>query len=173
VPAAVLDRDPASFTWPHCDASAWTATWLTARGRELLGPREMPLRPEWHGQLHWRERGETRRRGHRPDLATRLWDGALLPIEVELTEKSPARLKAVFALHVEWLMSGHSAGVIYICANQTLAEHVQTTGENAGLSVARGTLRVELLQTIKRQALEARGGAAAQDWGTIPTEAAA
>jgi len=173
VQAAVLDRDPASFTWPHCDASAWTAAWLTARRRGMIGPREMLLRPEWHGQLHWRERGETRRRGHRPDLAVQLSEGAVLPIEVELTEKSPARLKAVFALHVEWLMSGPSAGVIYVCASQHLAERVQTAAENAGLSVERHTLRVELLQTIKRQALEARGGAAAQNWGTIPTEVAA
>lgn len=104
----------------HCDASAWTAAWLTARGRDVVVPRQMLIRPEWRGQLHWRERGETRRRGHRPDLAARLPDGAVLPIEVELTEKSPERLKAVFALHVEWLMSGHSAGVIYVCASQCL-----------------------------------------------------
>jgi hypothetical protein len=115
---------------------------------------------------------EPRKRGHGPDLAIRLSSGGVLPVEVELTDKSPARLKAVLVLHRQWVLSGLSSGVIYVCANQHLAAGVRTTGEGARLSIERKTLRVELLDTIKRQALDAQGGAAARDWGT-PMDAAA
>jgi hypothetical protein len=167
-----INSDPEPNSWGY-DASAWACAWLTARGRAMIAPREMLLRPEWRGQVEWREHYEPRKRGHRPDLAIRLSSGGVLPVEVELTDKSPARLKALLTLYRQWVLSGLSSGVIYICANQHLAERVRTTGEDAKLSIERKTLRVELLDTIKRQALDARGGAAAQDWGTIPIKAAA
>lgn len=153
--AAVVDRRPAPVTWQHCDASAWTAAWLTARRRGIVGPREMLVRREWRGELCWREHGETRRRGHRPDLAGQLADGELLPIEVELTEKSAARLAAVLTLHSEWIAAGTSPAVMYVCASGELAERVLTAGERHGLSVGQGTLRVELADTIQREAIEA------------------
>jgi hypothetical protein len=139
----------------------------------MIAPREMLMRPEWRGQVEWREHYEPRKRGHRPDLAVRLSGGGVLPVEVELTDKSPARLKAVLALHRQWVLSGLSSGVIYVCANERLADRVRIAGDDARLSVERKTLRVELLDTIKRQALDAQGGAAARDWGTIPMDAAA
>ncbi len=143
--AAVVDRRPAPVTWQHCDASAWTAAWLTARRRGMVGPREMLVRREWRGELYWKEHGETRRRSHRPDLAGQLPDGTFLPIEVELTKKSAARLAAVLALHSHWIAAGTSPAVMYVCANQELAEHVLSAGDARGLSADRGTLRVELV----------------------------
>jgi hypothetical protein len=59
--------------------------------------------------------------------------------------------------------------VIYVCANERLAERVRIAGEDARLSIERNTLRVELLDTIKRQALEVRGGPAEHDWGMLTT----
>ena len=64
VDVAVVKRWPAPVTWPHCEACAWTAAWLTARGRGMVGPREMLVRTDWRGELRFRERGELRRRGH-------------------------------------------------------------------------------------------------------------
>jgi hypothetical protein len=93
----------------------------------------------------------------------------VLPVEVELTDKSPARLSAVLVLHRQWVLSGLSSGVIYVCANQNLAGRVRIAGEDAKLSIERKTLRIELLDTIKRQALDVRGGAAANDWGMLTT----
>lgn len=154
--AAVLKREPTKVTWPHCDASAWTAAWLTARGRGLVGTRELLLQPRWSGELRFKERGETRRRHHRPDLAVCLSDGAVLPIEVELTRKASARLPAVLKLHAAWVGAGKSAGVIYVCASDDIARRVTAQGEQAGLSLARETMRVELLDTIQQQAVEAR-----------------
>ena len=155
VPAAAVERRPAPVTWPHVEACAWTAAWLTARERGMVGPREMLVRDEWRGELQWRERGETRRRGHRPDLAGRLPDGRLLPIEVELTEKSSARLTATLHLHGEWIAAGRSPAVIYVCGNDEIVERVAAEGEQAGLRVDRGTMRVELVATIRREAVEA------------------
>jgi len=110
------------------------------------------LRREFHGELRWHERGETRRRGHRPDLGGRLPDGTVLPMEVELTHKSPARLDAVLALHAEWIANGTSPAVMYVCSDRDLACRVREGGEARGLSVERGTLRVELLDAIRMQA---------------------
>ena len=75
VPAAI-GKAPLPVTWPHWEACAWTAAWLTARGRGMIGPREMQLGTGLCGELRWRERGESRSRGHRPDLAARLADGS-------------------------------------------------------------------------------------------------
>ncbi len=154
--AAPVPRDPSPVSWPHCDASAWTAAWLTARRRGMVGSREMLLKHEWYGDLRWRVRGETRERRHRPDLAGQLPDGRLLPIEVELIQKSAAGLRAVLSLHAEWVMSGRSPAVMYVCDGQGLAELVGTLGEEVGLSVERGTLRIELIQTIQEEAIKAR-----------------
>jgi hypothetical protein len=172
VKAAVVERRPAANTWPHCDASAWTAAWVTTHGRGIVGPREMLVKPEWRGEVRWREHGEMRKRGHRPDLAIRIPDGRVLPVEVELTDKSPARLKSVFELHARWIVAGLSPAVIYVCSNEDLAGRVRAAGEAADLSVERGTLRVELLDAITQDALQRCGRAAASDWGT-PAEAVA
>jgi hypothetical protein len=96
----------------------------------------------------------------------------VLPIEVELTEKSSARLPAVLKLHAEWVATGKSAGVIYVCASDDIARRVTTQGEHAGLSVARETMRVELLDTIQQQAIEARPQLVATGWHLTGTVAA-
>lgn len=130
----------------------------------MLGPREILNRDQWRGQLRWHERGETRRRGHRPDLAGQLADGQLLPIEVELSEKSAPRLTAILKLHADWIAAGKSPAVIYVCASPEIAERVLADGQQAGLSVERGTIRVEQLTTIQREALAARSKLASTDW---------
>ncbi len=155
VRAAAVERVPSPVWWAHLEACAWTAAWLTARSRQMVGPREMLIQDSWRGELRFRERGETRVRGHRPDLAGRLPGGEVLPFEVELTEKSSARLQAVLKLHAAWVANGKSSAVIYICANNDISERVIAAGERAGLSVDRGTLRAELVSTIRSEAVEA------------------
>lgn len=170
--AAVVEREPRKVSWEHCEACAWTAAWLTARGRDFVGTRELLLQPRWRGELDFKERGETRRRGHRPDLACLLSDGAVLPIEVELTEKNSARLPAVLKLHAEWVRAGKSAGVIYVSGSDVIARRVTAAGQQAGLSLARETLRVELLDTVQQQAIRARPQLGAGGWHLSGTVAA-
>src|ERR1035437_6625897 len=57
--------EPAPTWWAHLAGCAWAAAWLTARGREMLGPRELLLDDGWSGELSM---GLGRRVVHRPDL---------------------------------------------------------------------------------------------------------
>jgi hypothetical protein len=161
VDATPLPRPPAPTTWLHCRACAWTAAWLTSRGRVLLGPRELLAEESWHGELTWRDRIGTHQRMHRPDLAGGPDQESLMPIEVELTRKSKPRLRAVLGLHAAWVYANKIPAVVYVCANPRLAARVRAQGVELGLCVeakrGRKTLRVELLEDIREQALAARG----------------
>jgi hypothetical protein len=155
VVAVALAAAPAPTTWAHCDACGWVAAWLTARGRELTGPRELLASDAWHGMVRWSERGSARSRGHRPDLIARLQSGgAPMPIEVELATKSSARLNAILTLHARWITAGQARGLIYVCETSHLADRVATEARALGLSDQAGNFRVELLQTIKNQAVD-------------------
>lgn len=162
VEAAPITSPPAPTTWAHWQACAWTAAWLTARGRHVLGGRELLLNKEWKGELEWLERGGWRRRGHRPDLAAALTaDGPLLPIEVELAGKSTVRLRTILALHASWIAAGKTSAVIYVCGTPQRAASVIHHADHVGLSVDAHTLRVEVLDTIRQAAVNARRQAAA------------
>ena len=113
---------PAATWWARLSACAWVAAWLTIRGRELQGPREVLADPYWTGTLRWHDRNGYHRVGHRPGLAW-LADGQRAAIEVELAQKSLARLRAILDLHARWRAAGKSAGVIYVCADQTGCAH--------------------------------------------------
>ena len=158
--ASPLARPPAPTSWAHHRACAWTAAWLTARGRDLLGSRQLLVDDAWWGELAWQDRAGHHRRGHRPDLAGGRGAGSMMPIEVELTDKAKPRMRAVLALHAAWIAAGKTAAVIYVCGHRPLAERVRAQGAEVGLNAdsARGrkTLRVELLEEIREQALAAR-----------------
>jgi hypothetical protein len=139
---------PAPTWWAHDSACAWTAAWLTVRGRMFLGQREVLSRPEWSGQLHWQDRNSFKRSGHRPDLVALVGSG--VAVEVELAGKSRPRLDAILGLHASWITSGKSGGVIYICGDEEGQRRVQRSAERVG-SFGR-KLRLELLDTIKAQA---------------------
>jgi hypothetical protein len=160
-PASPLAAEPAPTTWAHCAACAWTAAWLTARGRHVVGTRELLVDDSWHTELEWLERGGVRRRGHRPDLAAGIVaGGSLMPIEVELATKSTARLQAILGLHAAWIAARKTSAVIYVCETAKLGARVRDQATQVGLSTERKTLRVELLDTIRDAALAARTRAA-------------
>src|SRR5262249_34143593 len=147
-------------TWAHHRACAWTAAWLSARGRDLLGARQLLVNDRWRGELAWSDRAGNHRRTHRPDLAGGRGD-TLLPIEVELVSKSKARLRAVLAVGAAWVQAGARSAVVYVCGGRPLADRVRAQGVEVGLNVdaerGRKTLRVELLEDVREQALAARG----------------
>ena len=149
-------RPPAPTWWAHLRACAWTAAWLTARGRAIQGPREIEADESWTGQIRWRDRRGQRTTGHRPDVAW-LAPGGRVAIEVELTRKSTARLCGILELHRRWQTTGQSAGVIYICAHEHMRQRIiQLAGEQDLRTGSGGSLRVDLLETIRRQAIAAR-----------------
>jgi hypothetical protein len=162
VEAAPITSPPAPTTWAHWQACAWTAAWLTARGRHVVGGRELLVAEGWEGEVEWLERGGWRRRGHRPDLAASLSaDGPLLPIEVELAGKSTVRLRTILALHASWIAAGKTPAVIYVCGTPQRAASVISQADHVGLSCDAHTLRVEVLDTVRQAAVDARREAGA------------
>jgi hypothetical protein len=152
-----LSAAPAPTTWAHLEAVAWTAAWLAARGRHVVGTRELLLDDAWRGELEWLERSGLRRRGHPPDLAGGLTAGGpLLPIEVELASKSPTRLRAILGLHASWIAARKTGAVMYVCGSAKLADRIRREGAGVGLEADGTTLRVELLESIREAALAAR-----------------
>jgi hypothetical protein len=161
--AAPLPREPAPTTWAHLEACAWTAAWLTARRRHVIGERELLLDGSWRGELEWLERDGLRRRGHRPDLLVGLTtDGPLLAVEVELAAKSVKRLRAILALHASWIAARRTAAVIYVCGPSKLADRVKREGAEFGLEAGRKTLRVELLASVRSAARVARAAGSSE-----------
>lgn len=150
---------PAPMWWAHLRGCAWTAAWLTADGREIQGPREVDADPSWSGEVRWREQRGQRKGKHQPDLAW-LVAGRRIAVEVELARKSTARLNGILELHARWYASGHTAGVIYVCAESRVSERVVELADSHGLGVEKGSgLRVELLDAVRQEAQ--RGGTSA------------
>jgi hypothetical protein len=114
VRAAALRRAPAPVTWAHHEATAEMAALLTIRGRAMLAPRELLVDEHWVGVLEWREHGELRRRRHRPDLVATVADGRSMAIEVELSAKSPERLRSILSMYTGWLASGRLDSLLYV-----------------------------------------------------------
>lgn len=153
--AAVLAAPPAPTTWAHCEACGWVAAWLTVRGRQMVGPRELLAGEDWQGRLRWIERGTTRTRGHRPDLLAAVTEGGpMMPVEVELATKSLARLHAVLTLHARWISTRKARALVYVCGTTYLADRVRERAATVGLTVERRTLRIELLDSIRQASLE-------------------
>jgi hypothetical protein len=145
---------PAPTTWAHDSACAWTAAWLTLRGRTYLGPREILDDPEWAGKLGWRNRHSLKRSGHRPDLVGFL-SGMAIPFEVELAPKSKPRLNAILQLHLGWIVARKTHGVIYICGDVEGCRRIEKAGERIGLNTRKGLFRIERLDTIKAETIAA------------------
>ena len=130
-------------------ACAWTAAWLTVRGRAFLGPRELLVDPGWSGRLELTHRISGRQLGHRPDLVGLLDDGRIA-VEVELAAKSKSRLDAILRLHRGWLWDKKTTGIVYICGSEEGRRRVRRA--NQRVDVMPGySLRIELLDTIKAE----------------------
>jgi hypothetical protein len=135
VRAAALRREPSAVSAEHHEACAELAAFLTQRDRVMRGPRELLADEEWVGQVRWREHGETRQRGHRPDLIATASDGGVLAFEVELHAKSPARLTAVLRLYVRWLAEGKLSSLGYVVAGDRERRQLLEIAPRVGLEV--------------------------------------
>jgi len=141
---------PSPVWWAHDSACAWTAAWLTVRGREWLGPRQVLADGSWGGTVRWRTRHGARNSGHRPDLGV-LLDGRRYAVEVELTQKASERLKAVLAMYGAQVGQNSLRGVIYVCGDAEDQRRVRDAAVSVGLPDR--ALRVEPLEEIQSQAV--------------------
>lgn len=143
-------REPAPTWWAHWRACAWTAAWLECRGREWLGQRELLELDEWSGQAWWSDSRGRRVAGHRPDLVAR----GSTPVEVELARKSDSRMGGLMRMYGGWVAAGRIPGVMYVVGSEQARERITKIAGEHQLNV-----RIELLDAIVEEALEARRGA--------------
>ncbi len=114
----------------HARAASWVAALLTVREREWLSERELRGCDGWEIPVVW-----TGSRGrHRPDLGVVMPGGVRVAVEVELSHKSPRRLRAIFAGHEQAITSGQIAGgLIYVSDRADVLAAVRRAAERAGL----------------------------------------
>ena len=85
--------EPAPTWWAHHCGVAWMAAWLTVRGREFKGGRELLEYETWSGEISWQDHKGFHDSKHRPDVVGFRIDGRPIAIEVELAPKSIERLR--------------------------------------------------------------------------------
>jgi hypothetical protein len=146
---------PAPIWWDHLSASAWVAAWLTVRGRAMLAPRELTVDQSWQGEV--KGVAGSRRLLHTPDLVGIVPGRRPAAIEVELARKSKARLRAILGLYWRWIASGKLGACVYVCGNADVRKLVVAQADQVGLRGVDGSLRVEMLETIKELVLAERG----------------
>jgi hypothetical protein len=141
---------PAPTWWAHWRACAWTAAWLECRGREWLGQREVLELEQWSGQARWSDSRGRRVARHRPDLVAR----GSTPVEVELARKSDSRMGGLMTMYGGWVAAGRIPGVMYVVGSEQTRERIARIAGEHELNV-----RIELLEAIVEEALEARQAA--------------
>lgn len=134
----------------HGRAVSWVAAWSTLRGHEWVSDREMRSLPAWHVPVIWSRRG-----AHRPDHGLRMGAGPIA-VEVELTAKSPGRLRAILSGYENAIFDGRFAAVIYVCDDPAVARGVGRAARQVGID--RRHLRLWTLDDLKRQTRELAAG---------------
>jgi hypothetical protein len=149
--------EPAPTWWAHHCGVAWMAAWLTLRRREFIGSRELLAWDTWSDEIFWSDHKGHHESRHRPDLVGMRPDRRPVAVEVELAPKSVARLRGILYRHAVWRAAGKTNGVYYICGDEDGRERVKKAA-NTGNSFTADTLglTVELLHTIREQAIEMR-----------------
>jgi hypothetical protein len=149
VEAAPLRTPPRAVTWPHLEACAQMAAYLTIRGREMIAPRELLVDDRWVGELEWTERGESRGRRHRPDFVATAEGGRSMAIEIELQAKTPERLRAVLGMYLEWLGDGRLDSVLYVVGGERERRQLMREAPTIGLDLAGGRFGVQPLGEVQ------------------------
>lgn len=144
---------PAPTWWDHHDASAWVAAWLSVRGREMIGPRELIASEAWRAELA--PAPGAKRVIHTPDLIGTIPGHLPAVVEVELTRKSRARLQAILGLYLGWIAAGKIGACVYVCGNADVHKLVLAQAQHVGLGD--GRLRLETLEAIKEIARREAG----------------
>jgi hypothetical protein len=149
-------RNVTAALWPkHC-ARAWVAAWLTVRGREMLGYRELLLIPEWSQQLHWWDFDGYHTTNHRPDLVAFV-DGVTVPIEIAIHRTTAERAQASLSMHFSWMLYDKTGALMIVCADAAGRDRLQRAAQRAGL-LGRLQPRLEVLDGIREQAITASEG---------------
>jgi hypothetical protein len=144
---------PAPTWWAHHCGCAWAAAYLQLPERNFIAERELLDDPLWSGRISWSDGKGLHSSGHRSDLVGFLPNGPAAPVEVELAQKSIARLRAIITLYVRWRSEGRIGGVIYVCGDQDGAERIMRVTECVIGPEWRG-LQVRLLDTFREEIVQ-------------------
>ncbi len=149
--------EPAPTWWAHHCGVAWMAAWLTVRGRDFKGGRELLEFDTWSGEISWQDRRGFHDSKHRPDLVGFRLDGGPIAVEVELAPKSMERLRGILFLHAVWRHAGKSNGAYYVCGDEDGLKRIRKAA-NKGRAFRYDDLglTLTLLDTIKSEAIEMR-----------------
>lgn len=142
-PASWAPRSLGPSTWAHACGCAWTSAWLDLRlqtrwvaepDKRCWSEREILHGGGWRHHVYYQDHRGTARVTHRPDLAV-LIAGRLVPIEVEVQPRPRARLLRILRMYAE-LSTGTQPtydGVIYVAANDNIADRLHDVAVKAGL----------------------------------------
>src|SRR3954454_4646938 len=129
----------------HARAVSWVAALLTLRERAWLSEQEVHRDDAWLVPVLW----ASSRGRHRPDLGIVVRD-ARVAVEVELSHKSPRRLRAILAGYEEAITSGSIAGgLIYVSDRPDVLDAAARAARPAGVSERR--LRPRPLADVQHQ----------------------
>lgn len=134
----------------HARAVSWVAARSTLRGHEWVSDREIRRLPAWQVPVIWSRRG-----AHRPDHGLRMGAGPVA-VEVELTVKSPGRLRAILSGYENAIFDRRFAAVIYVCDDPAVARGVERAARQVGIDQRR--FRLWTLDDLQRQTRELAAG---------------
>jgi hypothetical protein len=124
-----------------------------AHRRRVLGEPESRHSGDWASRLNWFEGYNLKKSGHRPDLIAWAPSEDVFAIEVELAQKSRARLNAILSLHNHWILQGKLQALFYVVGDEDAARRIRN-GMRRNIFLTDGRVRIELLDTIKQQAIQ-------------------
>ncbi|WP_170179077.1 hypothetical protein [Solirubrobacter pauli] len=147
----------------HARAASWVAALLTLRDREWISDHELRGLDDWQIPVVWAgNRGR-----HRPDLGVVMTAEARVAVEVELSHKSPRRLRAILAGYEEAIVSGRVAGgLIYVSNRSDVLEAVKRAADRAGVPQQHfrtrdlGKVQAEVRRLTGERGVATRGQAA-------------
>lgn len=111
----------------HARAVSWVAARATLRGLQWVSDREMRTQPAWRIPVI-----ATSTSSHRPDLGY-ITDGGRIAIEVELSLKAAARLRAITAGYEDHLYAKKLTGVFYVVGSTAIGAAIQRRAIAAGI----------------------------------------
>jgi hypothetical protein len=150
-PASMAPRGIGPTTWAYAVACAWVAAWLQRRGSVWWSERQVAQDDFWRWQARYKDRRGTVRVVHRPSLGLELAEG-YGAIEVATHQKLPARLLGTMKMYEELTASLDAqpiTGVLFVTANNVIADQITRAARKAGLQPPQLKLR-PLTQVIEQ-----------------------
>jgi DNA-binding transcriptional ArsR family regulator len=134
----------------HARAVSWVTALLTLRDREWISDHEARGLPEWQIPVIWTQYRAT----HRPDVGATI-STVRVAVEVELSHKTPRRLRAILAGYEHAITAGDlTGGVLYVSDRPDVLAAVTRAAARTGVPAHRFKTRAlaDLQADVRRLA---------------------